>query len=61
MLIEQKIQEMLEKRGPIEPTVKKTEGVEDYTNKQILDVTKLQELFDLSSCCKIRLDSIRSY
>lgn len=61
MLIEQKIQEMLEKRGPIEPTVKKTEGVEDYTTNQILNVAKLQELFDLSSRCKIRLDSIRSY
>ena len=61
MLIEQKIQEMLEKCGPIKPIVKETEVVEDYTTKQILDVTKLQELFDLSKRCRNRLDSLRSY
>ena len=61
MLIEQKIQEMLEKRGPIEPTVKKTESVVDYTTNQVLNVAKLQELFDLSKRCRNRLDSLRSY
>jgi len=59
--IEQKITELIEKRGPIVPTVKITEGVENYTTNQILNLAELQELFDLSRRCRDRLVSIRSY
>ena len=61
MLIEQKIQEMLEKRGTKEPISRKTAGIEDGTNKQIMDVTMLNELFDNYKRVRIRLEKLRSY
>lgn len=61
MLIEQKIQEMLENRVSKEPILRKTEGIEDYTNKKIMDVTSLNELFDKYRRVRIRLETLRSY
>lgn len=61
MLIEQKIQEMLENRENTSLLSRKTEGIQEPTCKKIIDVTTLNELFDKYSRVRIRLETLRSY
>ena len=59
--LEETIGRLLKNRETVEPVIRKTEGIEDYTSKQIFDVAKLKELFDVSSRVRNRLEALRSY
>ena len=59
--IEETINRLLMTREIAEPVVRKTDGIEDCTSKQIIDVVKLKELFDVSSRVRNRLEALRSY
>jgi len=59
--IEQTITKLLEKRWNTGSLPKKTDGIEDYTCKKIIDVTTLKELFDTASRVRNRLSLFRSY
>ena len=55
------INRLLEERETLEPSPKKTEDIESYTTRKIIDVATLRELIDKSSRVRKRLRAIRSY